>query len=145
MKKDVQPVVVKVAVRTTPAETWDALTRHEQMIQWFFPNIPDFEPERGFQTVFPVYSGERTYTHVWKILEAVPRRMIKYHWSYVEHPGAGVVTFELKEKEGRTVVKVTNEGLETFPQDLPEFSEKSCRAGWEYFLSRLKEFMDNSE
>ena len=135
-------VVVEQLVRAAPGEAWDAITRHEQMTQWFFTNIPDFETVTGFQTVFPVQSGERTFTHVWKILEVVSNRLIRYHWSYVEYPGTGSVTFELTGKEDRTLIRVTNKGLETFPQDIPEFSAESCQEGWKYFLGRLKEFIE---
>jgi len=136
------PVIVEQVIRAAPGEVWDAITRHEQMIQWFFPNIPDFEPVTGFQTVFSVQSGERIFTHVWKILEVVPLRMIKYHWSYVEYPGIGSVTFELKGNENDTLIRLTNKGLETFPPDIQEFSAENCREGWRYFLGRLKEFTE---
>ncbi len=138
------PITVEQSFNMPLQPVWDALTNHKQMIQWFFNNIPDFKSEVGFNTRFKVSSGKRIFTHVWRILEVINNKKIKYHWSYEEYEGVGFVIFELFEKENQTLLRVTNEGLESFPEDIPEFSRESCTQGWEYFIqNNLKKFLDN--
>lgn len=131
-----KPVVVEQLFDTPVNEVWNAITMLEKMKGWFFTNIPAFEPEVGFRTAFPVTSDHRIFTHLWRILEVEPGKRIRYHWSYEEYEGEGMVTFELFYREGKTLLRVTNEGLETFPQDNPEFSRESCQAGWEFFIKK---------
>lgn len=89
-------------------------------------DIPSFKPEVGFQTDFCIQSGDRNFTHIWKIIEVIPGTLIKYHWSYKEHTGAGTVTFFIYEIAKKTLFRLSNEGLETFPQTIPEFKRENC-------------------
>lgn len=142
MKETNKPIIVEQAFNSSVNEVWDAITELEQMRKWFFNNIPSFEPVVGFQTKFSVQSEERNFQHLWKLMEVEPNKMIKYHWSYEEYKGEDFVTFELLEKDGQTVLCVTNEGLETFPYDIPEFTRESCKAGWEFFIKKnLKDYL----
>jgi len=143
MNRPHNPVIVEKTFHASAPVVWSAITNLEEMKQWFFKNIPAFEPVVGFHTSFPVQSGERTFTHVWKILDAEPYKLIKYHWAYEEYEGEGFVTFELFEKGSQTLLRLTNEGLESFPQDISEFERESCIAGWEYFISgTLKNYLE---
>jgi uncharacterized protein YndB with AHSA1/START domain len=128
------PIVIEQAFNAPVSEVWKAITVPEEMKQWFFSDIPDFKPVVGFETRFSVRSEERNFEHIWKILAVKPGRMIRYHWSYEEYEGEGRVTFDLFEKDGKTLLRLTNEGLESFPRDVPEFSRESCEAGWNYFI-----------
>lgn len=41
------------------------------------------------------------------------------------------------------MLRLVNEGLETFPRDIPECSSESCEAGWKYFIRQnLKKFLE---
>ncbi|THH36302.1 SRPBCC family protein [Neolewinella litorea] len=129
-------VTLTVELPHPRSEVWAALTQPGQMREWYFENIPDFRPEVGFTTRFPMQSAERTFTAHWEVTCVVPGEEITYVWTYAEYPGAGPVTFRLADADGGTRVTVFNEGLETFPDDVPEFTEESCRGGWEYFLQQ---------
>lgn len=129
-----QPIVVEQDFDVSPDLLWQAITQHSQMVQWFFDNIPAFEPEVGFQTQFAVSTGEREFHHLWTITEAIPGRKIVYDWRYQDLPGVGKVTFEVFPTDNGSRLRVTNEGLETFPQDVPEFARESCVGGWQYFI-----------
>ena len=140
-----KPVVVEQEYNVSVKDLWDAITELDQMKKWFFHNIPSFEPETGFHTEFLVHSGNRDFTHLWTIDEVIPGKKIKFHWSYEEYEGEGMVTFELVEMNERTLLRLTNEGLESFPQDIPEFKRESCVDGWEYFLKKnLKEYLEQA-
>ena len=110
---------------------------------WYFNVIPDFEPTVGFETKFNIQVEDRNYMHLWKIIEVIPNKKIAYTWRFEEYPGESLVSFELIEQGDKTLIRVSNEGLESFPQDVPEFTEESCRAGWEFFIQgNLKEYLD---
>ena len=66
--------------------------------------------------------------------------------SIVGDKGEGFVSFELFEKGEQSLLRLTNEGLETFPRDIPEFSRESCKAGWEYFIQQnLKAYLEKEK
>lgn len=143
MTASISPVIVEQVFPNPVHEVWEAITRLGSMRQWFFEDIPAFEPQVGFQTRFNVVANGKNFEHRWKIVEADAPYQIKYHWSYTEYPGVGYVTFTLQEDGANwTKLVLQNEGLESFPQDMPEFSRASCQAGWEYFIQgRLKIFL----
>ena len=127
-------------------EVWTALTDPKEMRKWYFDNIPDFKAEPGFKTKFKMDSGERIFTASWLVTEVLPKKKIKYTWSYDEYKGEGPVTFILSPKGEKTLLTVINEGLESFPQDIPEFTRESCMGGWEYFIKkRLPEYFKDKK
>lgn len=114
------------------------------MKQWFFENIPSFKAEVGFKTAFNVQAPSRDFLHQWEIIEVIPYKKIVYSWKYENISGEGIVTFELIEENNQTKLILTNEGLENFPQQYPEFARESCIEGWNYFIKqRLKEYLIN--
>lgn len=78
--------------------------------------------------------AERKFTAHWEVTEVNPRQRLSYNWNYNEYNGQGSVTFTLQEVEKSTVVPVHNYGLESFPEEIPEFTEESCRNGGRYFI-----------
>lgn len=138
-----EPIVVEQTFKVSTQELWAAITQLKQMRLWFFENIPAFAPQVGFETQFSVKSEERSFLHMWKILEVSSPSKIVYSWKYKEYPGEGIVTFELVEEEDGSKLILTNEGLHTFPQDVPEFKRESCLGGWNYFIrERLKDYLE---
>ena len=138
-----EPIIVEQHFNLRIEKVWMAITAREQMIKWFFSDIPEFRAEKGFTTEFDVDSGQRIFRHQWRILQAEPPRKIVYHWSYEDMEGEGVVRFELLEKDSGTLLRLTNTGLDSFPADIPEFTRESCKGGWEYFINgNLKKFLE---
>ena len=145
MKKTENPVVVEQTFNASIEKVWDAITDINQMHQWYFDNIPAFEARVGFETQFNVQSEERNFLHKWKVTEATPKEKIAYMWTFAGYPGEGLVVFELFSQKNSTLLRVTNHGLESFPQDVAEFERESCIAGWTYFIQkRLKEYLEKT-
>ena len=143
MKKNEEPIVVEQIFNASANTVWNAITGIDQMRRWYFENIPSFKPEVGFETQFKVETGEIVFTHLWKITEAIPDKMILYNWKYEEYPGNSVVRFELFEENNLTKLRLTHQVLEDFPEDIPEFKRESGVEGWTYFIKkRLKEFLE---
>ena len=141
-----KPIVVSQILEAPKDKIWAAITEREEMVQWYFEQIREFRPVKGFSTAFDVESGGRVFRHQWEVTEVVPGERITYSWDYPDYPGEGLVSFELEEKEEGTLIRVLNWGIETFPQEIPEFSRESCKAGWEYFIqSRLREYVEGRQ
>lgn len=143
MSKGNEPIIVEQIFNKSKEEVWSAITDPNKMREWFFENIPDFIPQEGFETRFNVDTGERQFMHLWKITEVIPFEKIVYDWRYENLEGIGIVSFELFEQNPKTLLRLTNLGLETFPPNIPEFSRESCKGGWYYFINqRLNEFLN---
>ncbi|MDP3353676.1 MAG: SRPBCC domain-containing protein [Flavobacteriaceae bacterium] len=142
MKTNFKPIIIEQIFNQNIETVWNAISQLDQMKQWFFENIPAFNAEVGFETQFNVKAPSQDFLHCWKIIEVIPNKKIVYRWKYKNISGEGIVTFELFEKNNQTKLVLTNEGLESFPQDTPEFARESCIAGWNYFIKkRLKEYL----
>ena len=138
-----QPIIAEQTFDASMSTVWEAITMPDLMRQWFFSAIETFEPVIGFKTQFLIQLLERQFTHLWEIIDVVDGRKIVYNWKYEEYPGEGFVTFELFEQDGLTILRLTNEGLESFPDDIPEFARARGVEGWNYFIKEsLKEFLD---
>ncbi|QDV40474.1 hypothetical protein Enr13x_02800 [Stieleria neptunia] len=143
MSESSTPIVVEQSFDASKPAVWKAITEREQMVQWFFDNIPEFRAEPGFETQFDIDAGRRIFRHLWKITEVIPEQKIVYDWRYEGFPGSGKVTFELFEENDGSKLRVTNEGIESFPKDVPEFTRESCEDGWTYLLQdNLKHYLD---
>lgn len=143
MKKSDPPIVFEATYNATIDALWQAITHVDEMNIWYFEQISEFVPEVGFETQFKLESETRTFTHIWKITEVIPKQKITYSWAYLEYNGVGKVSFELEAIDKDTKLTLTNEVIEDFPIDIPEFKRESCIAGWNYLLGQnLKEFID---
>jgi len=143
MDMNADPIVVEQTYHAPVAEVWRAITDKDQMRQWFFEPMTDFEPEVGFETQFDVKCEGQNFPHQWKVTEVVPETRIAYDWRYGGYPGDSSVTWELSQTPDGTKLKLTHWGHETFPQDNPVFSREGCEAGWCYLLHEsLKAFLE---
>jgi uncharacterized protein YndB with AHSA1/START domain len=144
MKASDTPIIVEQSFNSSIESVWKAITDIEQMRQWYFNNIPEFKPEAGFETQFNVQSEERNFLHKWKVTEVQYLKIIKYNWEFEGYPGKSTSAFELSKQNNLTKLKLTVETLEDFPEDIPEFKNESCLAGWKYFINnRLKDFLES--
>ena len=143
MRKNEEPIIVEQAFNVSIDIVWNAITRIDQMRQWYFENIPSFKPEVGFETQFSVKGPARNFMHFWKVKEVVPLKMLAYNWDYVGISGDSLVKFELSEENKMTKLRLTHQVLQDFPDDIPEFKRESGVEGWTFFINKsLKEFLE---
>ncbi len=128
-----------------PVETvWKAITDKDQMKHWYF-DFKEFKPEVGFEFQFYGGPADKQYLHLCKILEVVNLRRLKYSWRYDGYEGNSIVTFELFAEGGKTKLRLTHEGLETFPADNPDFARGNFVEGWTSIVGQsLKDFVEAS-
>jgi uncharacterized protein YndB with AHSA1/START domain len=145
MKTTDDLIIVEQKFDASSEIVWDAITNIERMRNWYFENIPDFHTTVGFKTQFNITNGNKNFLHRWNVTEVIPHKKIKYEWTFEEYNGKSTTSFELFEKNNSTLLRLTVEVLEDFPDNVEEFRRESCIAGWNYFINgRLKEFLSTS-
>jgi uncharacterized protein YndB with AHSA1/START domain len=137
-----EAVVIERTFNAPVARVWKALTDVEEMRRWYF-ELKEFKPEVGFEFEFIVEHEGMKYHHLCKITEVIPQRKLAYTWRYKGHEGNSLVTFELFADGNKTQLKLSPEGLETFPKT-PSFARKNFMEGWTRIIgSSLKEFVES--
>ena len=136
-----EAVVMERTFDAPVAKVWEALTNVDQMRQWYF-DLKEFKAEIGFEFEFVVEHEGMTYHHLCQVAEVIPQKKIAYTWRYEGEPGNSLVTFELSAEGNKTKLRLTHEGLETFPKT-PAYARKKFEAGWTAIIgSELKRFVE---
>ena len=139
-----EAVVIERTFNAPVARVWKALTDVDEMRQWYF-DLKEFKPEVGFEFEFTFEHEGMKHDHRCKVTEVIPQRKLAYTWRYEGHEGNSLVTFELFADGDKTRLKLTHEGLETFPK-LPSFARANFMAGWtEIIGSSLKKFLEKDD
>jgi len=144
-KTDVtEAVMIERTFNAPVARVWKALTNADEMRVWYF-DLKEFKPEVGFEFEFTVEHEGTKYHHLCKITEVIPQKKIAYTWRYAGEEGNSLVTFELFADGGKTRLKLTHDGLETFPK-LPAYAKTNFEKGWtEIIGSSLKQYVEESK
>ncbi len=131
-----QPLIVEKIINAPAHLVWEAITSKEHMKQWYF-DIAEFKAEEGFEFQFygQGHKGEQ-YLHLCRITELIPGKKLSYSWKYDNYDGNSFVSFELFEEDGKTRVKLTHEGLESFPASNPDFAKSSFTEGWTWLIQK---------
>ena len=139
-----EAVVIERTFNAPVARVWKALTDANEMRIWYF-DLKEFKPEPGFEFEFAVEHEGVQYHHLCKVTEVIPQKKLAYTWRYQGHEGDSLVTFELFADGDKTRLKLTHEGIETFPKT-PAYARKNFEAGWtEIIGSSLKQFVEKTE
>ena len=139
-----EAVVFERTFNAPVGRVWKALTDVEEMRQWYF-NLKQFKAEVGFEFEFVVEHEGTTYHHLCKVTEVIPQKKIAYTWRYRGHEGDSLVTFKLFADGDETRLKLTHQGLETFPKTAA-FARKNFEAGWTAIIdSELKQFLEGKQ
>ena len=137
-----EPLVFE-RVYNAPVEViWKALTDPEQMRQWYF-NVSDFKPEVGFMFSFEGGKDEQVYVHFCQVTEVIPLRKLTYSWRYKGYDGISFLSFDFTPEGQSTFLRLTHEGIESFPASDPNFARDSFKGGWSYFMDTgLPKFLE---
>lgn len=143
MKKEA--FVIEQTYQAPMENVWRAITNKEEMKQWYF-DLAEFKPEVGFEFCFMGGPAEdRQYQHICKITEVVSGKKIAYSWRYECYQGNTMVTFELFDEGKQTRLKLTHEGLESFPADNPDLAKESFAEGWTWIVkTSLTEYLNKT-
>jgi uncharacterized protein YndB with AHSA1/START domain len=141
-----QPFVIERTYNVKAAKVWKAITDKNEMKHWYF-HLDEFKPEPGFEFHFSGGPPDGIqYHHVCRVTEVVPGKKITYSWRYEGYDGISFVTFELSDEGDSTRLKLTHAGLDTFPQDNPDFAEKNFEAGWTDIIGEhLRKYLEQNQ
>jgi len=138
------PFVIERTYNAPVERVWKAITDKAEMKQWYF-DIAEFKPEVGFEFQFGGQGkdGEK-YIHLCKVTEVVKEKKLTHSWRYEGFEGNSFVTWELFPEGGKTKVRLTHAGLETFPATANNaFAKENFAAGWTHITGiSLKEFVE---
>jgi uncharacterized protein YndB with AHSA1/START domain len=138
-----EPFVIERTLNASAERVWKAITDRDQMEKWYF-KLAEFKPEVGFEFTFEGGSKEMTYVHLCKVTKVEPGKLLQYSWRYKDYPGNSFVTMELFPEGNATKLKLTHEGLESFPQDNKDFARESFSKGWTYIIgTSIKNYLEN--
>ena len=132
-----EPLVVERTFDAPVSLVWKALTDKGDIKQLSF-DLRDFAAVVGFEFQFDVEHEGFRYSHRCKVTEAIPHERLAYTWRYEGHVGDSLVTFDLFAEGKKTRLRLTHEGLETFPK-LPAFARKNFEQGWTEIVGRSEE------
>lgn len=136
------PFVIERTYDAPVEKVWKAITDLDQMKKWYFPDMKGFKPVVGAEFTFTGENKGVIYIHLCKVTEVEPLKKLRHSWRYEGQPGNSFVTWELFSSGSKTTVRLTHEGLETFP-DSPDFAKKNFEAGWTEIVGKmLKEFLE---
>jgi len=134
-------IVIERTFNASVEKVWKAITNRTEMKKWYF-DLKEFKPELGFEFQFEGGTEENKYLHLCKIREVITGKKITYSWRYYGYTGISFVTFELFSEGDKTRVKLTHEGLESFPANNPDFARKNFGQGWTHIIgTSLKEYL----
>jgi uncharacterized protein YndB with AHSA1/START domain len=137
-----QSIVQEVIINAPVAKVWLAITNKDHMKNWYF-DLETFEPVVGFE--FSFYGGSETqkYLHLCKITKVVEEKVLAYTWRYDGYQGNSEVTFELFTEGNQTRLKLTHDGIESFPQNTADFARESFAAGWKAIIgTNIKQYLE---
>ena len=136
------PLIIEDLYNAPSDEVWQAISDRNDMKNWYF-DVPGFKPEVGIEFTFKGENEGRVYIHHCTVLEVIPGRKLRHSWSYEGYEGMSNVTFELYPEGDQTKIRLTHEGLETFP-DIPDFKRENFQEGWTMIIcTLLKNYVEN--
>ena len=140
---DSNTFVIERIYNASTEKVWKAITDKEQMKQWYF-DLKEFKPEVGFEFSFYGGTDEKQYLHLCKITEVVKGKKLSYTWRYEGYAGNSEVSFELFDEGGKTRLRLTHSGLESFPAiENPDLKKENFEMGWTELIGQsLKEFVE---
>jgi len=138
-----EAIVIEQTYQAPTSLVWEAISNTDEMKLWYF-DLPEFKPEVGCEFRFMGGPSEdRQYQHICQVTEVIPNKKLAYNWRYDGYEGNTLVTFELFNDDGQTRLKLTHEGLETFPVDNPDLAKENFVIGWNWLIGiSLKEFLE---
>lgn len=145
MEMNNEPLIIEQEFKAPIELVWRAITEKELMKKWYF-DITDFKLEIGRKFHFDGGEEGKIYTHICEILEIIPLQKLKYSWKYKGYSGISFVTFELFSLGSNTKLRLTHEGISSFPKDNPDLVRDNFIGGWKFLIHEaLKDYVENGK
>jgi uncharacterized protein YndB with AHSA1/START domain len=144
MQKNTQdkvPDIQQTVIFNAPIQkVWEAVSTSEGIAAWFMPN--DFQPEIGYEFNVQSPFGPSPC----KVLELDPPNRLSFSWDV----SGWIVSFELKELDGKTQFTLTHSGWKAPDEIVPKAGAKNSvirdrmNMGWETLVNEnLRKVVEN--
>jgi uncharacterized protein YndB with AHSA1/START domain len=137
--------VYTVFIRATAEQIWEAITKPEFTVQYFFGNVFDSTWHKGAS--IEVWSSDRSVKHVeGEVLESDPPRLLQSSWrdfynGETADDQMSRVTWEIEPQDGGfSKLTVVHDQLENSP-----VTAESVAGGWPMVLSGLKTLLETGK
>jgi uncharacterized protein YndB with AHSA1/START domain len=139
-----EPFVIERTFNAPVEKVWKAITDKSQMKEWYF-DLAEFRAEPGFEFSFTGTDHDgKEWLHLCRVVEVIENRKLSHTWRYKDQPGDSTVTWELFDENGRTRVRLTHAGLETFPP-IKSMAKENFVQGWtEIVGTSLKNYLEKN-
>ena len=126
-------IKMNVTIKTTSQIIYNAITSEEGLAKWWAKQTTA-KPEVGFVNVFTF--GK--FRNEMKVTKLVPDKRVEWECinSIEEWIGTGI-SFDLEEKEGKTIVRFTHGGWKAVTDMFA-----GCTYDWARFMTSLKSFCE---
>ena len=136
------PLIKEYSYNVPIGKVWEALIDTDKMKSWYFPQLQKFEPVVGYKFQFSDDGSE--YQKEWIVTKVVEGKTLAHSWAYKGYPGSSEVIFGLFAEGDKTRLRVTQTGLESFPNH-PHFKRERFEWGWDTLLGQnLKHLLENN-
>ncbi|WP_224752525.1 SRPBCC family protein [Metabacillus arenae] len=135
----IQDIKQKVIFEAPIQKVWDTVSTSEGISSWFMPN--DFEPKLGHEFHLQSPFGPSPC----KVIELDPPNRLSFTWD-IE---GWVVSFILKELDGKTEFTLIHGGWENLGETVGKANEKTSvirdrmNHGWGGIIERLRKDVEN--
>ena len=136
LRPEPEPLVLERVFDAPVERVWQALTNKEELKHWSF-DIPDFEPEEGYEFTFNGQNENGIKTHYCRITEVIEQRKLAYSWRYRNIQGVSLVTWELFREGNKTRLRLTHTGLEKLAHAGAGFRRQGFITGWSSIFELL--------
>ena len=135
------PLVKSFSYNAPVEKLWQALTVINKMRKWYFPQLQKFEPVKGYKFQFEDDGSQ--FQKEWTVTKVVHGKTLAHSWAYKGYKGMSEVIFDLSTEAEITILRVTQTGLDSFPND-PHFKRERFESGWDNLLGQnLRRVLDD--
>jgi uncharacterized protein YndB with AHSA1/START domain len=147
MSQSTDRIERKVLLKAPRARVWRALSNAEEFGSWFGVNLQgkSFVPGRSTQGQITHPGYEYLVFEIW-IERVEPERLLSWRWhhaaiekgvDYSAEPTT-LVTFELKDADGGTLLTVVESGFDNIPPQRRLGAFRMNSDGWEEQMKRIE-------
>lgn len=141
-------IVRSIQIAASRETVFEVITSQEHLKEWW-PDDAELEPTPGTtgRLIFgDPATGEADMPEV-TVVEAEPPRLFSFRWMYPDGDRAKqgnslLVTFELAENDGGTLLRMTETGFRENGWEVAELEEqyRAHVSGWDFFLPQLVDY-----
>jgi uncharacterized protein YndB with AHSA1/START domain len=137
-----KPLIIDRTFDAPVSKVWNAISDNNHLKNWYF-HIDEFKPVVGFEFHFTGGSEQRSYLHLCKVIEVIRRKNFRIAGGMKIIRGILCSHSSFFAEGDKTRLKLTHEGIETFPQGDKDFALQSFTAGWTHIIgTSLKDYLE---